>query len=177
MSKVITHEVFNQAAPLVDANLFSGNRALQDALRFNRPGLDVPRFSALGALAGSAAMQRHARLANHHTPQLHSHNQLGQRIDEVEFHPSYHTLMGAAMAQGLHATPWTLGPGAHVDRAAAFMLFTEVEPGALCPIWMSYAVTPALRDNAAIMADWGPGLTSTQYDERFLHFHAIVHSP
>ena len=29
-------------------------------------------------------------------------------------------------------------------------------------------VTPALRANAAIHEDWGPGLASTQYDERFV---------
>ena len=167
---VITHEVFNQSTPLVDANLFTGNRALQDALRFNRPGFDVARFAALGASAGSAAMQRHARLANSFSPQLKSHDRFGHRIDEVDFHPSYHALMAAAMQQGLHGTPWSLGPGAHVDRAAAFMLFTEAEPAILCPISMSYAVTPALRAHAAIYRDWGPGLTSTQYDERFIPF-------
>ena len=170
MHPVITHDVLNQAEPLVGANLFAGNRALQDALRFNRPGYDVQRFTALGAEAGSAAMQQHARLANFHPPQLKSHDRLGRRIDEVEFHPSYHALMAAAMRQGLHGTPWSLGPGAHVDRAAAFMLFTEAEPSMLCPISMSYAVTPALRANPAIFADWGPGLASTRYDERFLPF-------
>jgi putative acyl-CoA dehydrogenase len=170
MSNVITHDVFNQATPLVDANLFTGNRALQDALRFNRPDFDTQRFAALGAEAGSAAMQRHARLANTFTPQLHSHDRFGHRIDEVEFHPSYHALMSVAMRQGLHGTPWSLGPGGHVDRAAAFMLFTEAEPSMLCPISMSYAVTPALRANPAVFADWGPGLASTQYDERFLPF-------
>ncbi len=169
MSKA-THEVFNQSSPLVDANLFSGNRALQDALRFNLPGFDAARFEALGAVAGSAAMQRHARLANSHPPQLHSHDRVGHRIDEVEFHPSYHALLAQAMAQGLHGTPWTLGPGAHVERAAAFMLFTEAEPGTLCPISMSYAVTPALRSNAAVQSAWGPGLASTRYDERALPF-------
>ena len=97
MHPVITHDVLNQAEPLVGANLFAGNRALQDALRFNRPGYDVQRFTALGAEAGSAAMQQHARLANFHSPQLKSHDRLGRRIDEVEFHPSYHALMGAAM--------------------------------------------------------------------------------
>jgi putative acyl-CoA dehydrogenase len=32
---------------------------------------------------------------------------------------------------------------AHVLRAAGFMLFTELEPSILCPISMTYAVTPA----------------------------------
>ena len=170
MTDVITHEVFNQSTPLVGANLFTGNRALQDALRFNLAGFDAPRFAALGAEAGSAAMQQHARLANTFSPQLKSHDRFGHRLDEVEFHPSYHALMAAAMRQGLHGTPWSKGPGAHVERAAAFMLFTEAEPSILCPISMSYAVTPALRANPGVFADWGPGLASTVYDERFLPF-------
>ena len=53
MTDVITHEVFNQSTPLVDANLFTGNRALQDALRFNLAGFDAARFAALGAEAAT----------------------------------------------------------------------------------------------------------------------------
>ena len=36
------------------------------------------------------------------------------------------------------------------------MLFTELEPSMLCPISMTYAVTPALRGNAAIARRLGP---------------------
>ncbi|WP_088282830.1 isovaleryl-CoA dehydrogenase [Ideonella sp. A 288] len=167
---IITHEVLNQSTPLVGANLYTGNRALCDALRFNHPAVDEARFAAIGAEMGSAAMQQHARLANTFQPQLRSHDRFGHRIDEVEFHPSYHALMASAMRLGLHGTPWTAGPGGHLDRAAAFMLFTEAEPSILCPISMTYAVTPALRANAAITADWGPGLASARYDERVLPF-------
>jgi putative acyl-CoA dehydrogenase len=170
MTSVVTHEVFNQATPLVDVNLFSGNRPLKDALAYHLPGHDASRFEALGAEMGSADMQRHARLANLHAPVLRSHDRFGHRIDEVEFHPSYHALMAAAMRHGLHGTPWSRPAGGHIERAAAFMLFTELEPSILCPISMTYAVTPALRANAALQADWGPGLASTQYDERFLPF-------
>lgn len=159
-----THEVFNQPQPLVGYNLFETNRALRDAVNFNAPALDTASLSALGALLGSAEMQAHARLANVHTPQLHSHDRFGRRIDEVEFHPSYHALMQAATAAGLHGTPWGGGANAHVLRAAGFTLFTELEPSILCPISMTYAVTPALRSNAAIYKDWGPGLTKRAYD-------------
>ncbi|WP_341911438.1 isovaleryl-CoA dehydrogenase [Polaromonas sp. YR568] len=160
-----THEVFNQPAPLVDYNLFDTNQGLRDALKFNAPQLATAELSALGASLGSATMQTHARLANIHTPQLHSHDRFGRRVDQVEFHPSYHVLMDAATRAGLHGTPWN-GEGAspHVRRAAGFMLFTELEPSILCPISMTYAVTPALRDNAAIHADWAPRLTSRAYD-------------
>ena len=192
-----THAVFNQPEPLVNYNLFQTNQALRDALRLNAPALDTAPLLALGELLGTAEMQAHARLANAHTPALRSHDRVGHRIDEVEFHPSYHALMSAATAAGLHGTPWAgphpgplpagegrrqpasetlslpplpLGEGRgegtspHVLRAAGFMLFTELEPSILCPISMTYAVTPALRRNAAVYADWGPRLTSRAYD-------------
>ena len=163
-----THEVFNQPEPLVNVNLFDGNRALQSALAFNAPGLDTAPLKALGERVGSADMQIHARLANVYTPQLKSHDRFGRRIDQVEFHPSYHALMTEATAVGLHGTPFAQAEQAtghaHLKRAAGFMLFTELESSVLCPIAMTYAVTPALQDNAAIYRDWAPQLTSRAYD-------------
>ncbi|GAB3475228.1 acyl-CoA dehydrogenase [Polaromonas eurypsychrophila] len=192
----MTHDVFNQPAPLVDYKLFETNRPLRDALKFNAPSLATAELSALGARLGSADMQAHARLANLHTPVLHSHDRFGRRVDQVEFHPGYHELMKLSVGAGLHGTPWAsqaesvgttdvrrAGPpqastapaggsalraaksvGAHTLRAAGFMLFTELEPSTLCPISMTYAVTPALRSNAALHADWAPKLASRHYD-------------
>jgi putative acyl-CoA dehydrogenase len=166
----VTHEVLNQATPLVDANLYRLNLPLQEALAWHHPGFDRARFDALGAEAGSSAMQIHARLANQHAPVLHTHDRFGRRIDQVEFHPGYHALMAGALRHRLHAAPWTEGPGGHIERAAAFMLFTELEPSILCPVSMSYAVTPALRAAPAIHRDWMPKLAATQYDERFVPY-------
>jgi putative acyl-CoA dehydrogenase len=160
-----THEVVNQPAPLAGYNLFDGNHALRDALKFNAPQLDTAPLAALGERLGSREMQTHARLANAHPPQLHTHDRFGRRIDTVEFHPSYHALMQLATGAGLHGTPWARQSASpHVLRAAGFMLFTELEPSVLCPISMTYAVTPALRSNAAIYKDWGPKLASLDYD-------------
>ncbi|MDM0013251.1 isovaleryl-CoA dehydrogenase [Variovorax sp. J22P168] len=165
MDGTTTHEVFNQPAPLVGYNLFDTHRPLLDALKFNAPGLQLAPLRHLGEQLGSAEMQTHARLANIHTPVLHTHDRFGRRIDEVEFHPSYHALMSAAVGAGLHGTPWAKEVATpHVQRAAGFMLFTELEPSMLCPISMSYAVTPALRDNPGLFADWGPKLASRWYD-------------
>ncbi|MDO8776493.1 MAG: isovaleryl-CoA dehydrogenase [Burkholderiaceae bacterium] len=166
-----THDVFNQPSALVDYNLLEGNRPMLAALKFNAPALDVSELHHLGQTLGSAEMQTHARLANVHPPQLHSHDRFGRRIDQVEFHPGYHVLMGAAVAAGLHGAPWaesTANAHAHVKRAAGFMLFTELEPSILCPISMTYAVTPALRGNGAIAAEWEPKLANRSYDARFL---------
>ncbi|HSQ71830.1 MAG TPA: acyl-CoA dehydrogenase family protein, partial [Rubrivivax sp.] len=165
-----THEVTNQSAPYTGVNLFRANRPLLDAVRLHAPELELARLDELGAEAGSAAMQAHARRANAHLPVLHTHDRHGRRIDEVEFHPSYHALLASALRHGLHGTPWSRGPGGHVERAAAFMLFTEAEPSVLCPVSMTYAAAPALRANPALHAAWGPKLAQTSYDERFVPF-------
>ena len=164
--RTATHEVTNQAAPLAGHNLYATDRALRDALRLHAPQTDEQPRLELGALLGDAAMQTHARLANVHKPSLHTHDRFGHRIDTVEFHPSYHALLGAAVGAGLHATPWAQGAGAHLERAAGFMMFTQLEPAVLCPVSMTYAVTPALRGNAAVFADWFDKLASTRYDPR-----------
>lgn len=174
MSDVDTHEVFNQPAPLAGYNLFETNRTLRDALKFNAPQLELAPLQHLGAAIGTEEMQAHARLANTHTPVLHTHDRFGRRIDEVEFHPSYHVLMKAAVGAGLHGAPWAgqaASKSAHVQRAAGFMLFTELEPSMLCPISMTYAATPALRVNSALHADWGPKLTSLWYDPALKPWH------
>ena len=167
-----THDVFNQSTPWADVSLFTTNQPLQDALRLHAPSLPLEGLTALGAEMGSAEMLTHARLANTHPPQLRTHDRFGHRTDVVEFHPSYHTLIGAALRHGLHATPWSRQDTAHahIERAAGFMLFTEAEPSVLCPVSMSYAVSPALRGNSAVWADWSKGLASTQYDPRLALF-------
>ena len=163
-----THEVFNQPNALVGHNLFTGDHALQDALRFNASALATEELSRLGATLGTAEMQTHARLANMNTPQLHTHDRVGRRSDQVEFHPSYHALMALATDAGLHGTPWAGAANDHLRRAAGFIMFTELEASVLCPISMTYAVTPALRSNAAIAAEWGPKLARRAYDPRFV---------
>jgi len=162
-----THEVFNQVTPLSNYDLFATNRPMRDALAHHAPALNIRALSELGTTMGSAQMHAHARLANVNAPVLHTHDRYGHRIDQVEFHPSYHALMSAAVGAGLHGTPWAGGEHAHLQRAAGFMLFTETEPSVLCPISMSYAVAPALRSQGAIFEQWFPKLASTEYDARF----------
>ena len=160
-----THEVFNQAEPLIERDLLGSDRALQDTLRHLAPALDQAPLQALGRQWGSAAMQEHARLAHLHRPVLLTHSPQGRRLDRVDFHPSYHVLMQAAIGAGLHGGAWQdAAPHAHLRRAAGFMMFTQLDPAVLCPVSMSYAVMPALAGNAAIASDWAAGLGSRTYD-------------
>src|SRR6185503_20474482 len=162
-----THEVFNVPAPWTGANLFGGDRGLTGLLQ--QAGLaadDFERLALLGELAGTPVAQDWARLANSYPPVLRSHDRYGHRIDEVDYHPSWHELMTVAVANGLHATPWADAAGAHphLARAAGFYVWSQVEQGHLCPISMSYAVLPALRHAPELAARYEPGLLARSYD-------------
>ena len=61
----------------------------------------------------------------------------------------------------MHSLPWVdERPGAHVARAAAFMLLGEVEAGVGCPLSMTFAAVPALRRAPELADEWVPRLTS-----------------
>jgi putative acyl-CoA dehydrogenase len=97
---------------------------------------------------------------------LRTHDRYGRRVDEVEFHPAWHRLLGTAVEHGLHAAPWRdPRPGAQVARAAGFYLWTQVEAGHGCPVSMTFAAVPALRAAAPELAEtWEPRLTAFAYD-------------
>ena len=105
------------------------------------------------------------RLANENPPKLRTHDRFGNRIDEVEFHPAWHELLGAGVGNELHSLPWRdPQPGAHVARGAAFMCFSQAEAGVGCPLSMTYSVIPALRHQPELAAEWEPRFTSAAYD-------------
>ncbi|MCX4904547.1 acyl-CoA dehydrogenase family protein [Streptomyces sp. NBC_00878] len=168
-----THTVTNQAPPLVAYDVFNADRALVEAVdRHLDPQLaDEPQLldearddlSALGRTSGSAQVQSWGALANENPPKLRTHDRYGNRIDEVDFHPSWHRLLGKGVSAGLTAA-WTR-PGGHVRRAAAFVVWTQVEAGNCCPLSMTHAAVPALRTDPALAAEWEPRLTSTVYDQ------------
>ncbi|MFE2276894.1 acyl-CoA dehydrogenase family protein [Streptomyces sp. NPDC059454] len=161
-----THTVTNQVPPLVQYDVFGADRALVEAVeRHLEPDVldeGLSELSGLGRTAGSAQVQEWGVLANENPPRLRTHDRYGHRIDEVDFHPSWHRLLGKGVSAGLTAA-W-VRPGGHVRRAAAFLVWTQVEAGNGCPLSMTHAAVPALRTDPALAAEWEPRLTSTIYD-------------
>ena len=163
----VTHEVTNQGSELVDYNLFGGDAALCEGVQREGAAWAAADLHAFGAQAGSADFMGLGALANQNPPELDTHDRFGQRVDAIRFHPAYHQLMRSAIAQGLHASPWTdPRPGAHVARAARFYMQSQVEAGHGCPITMSFAAVPCLRQQPELAAQWLPKLTSRVYDPR-----------
>ncbi|WP_392839924.1 acyl-CoA dehydrogenase family protein [Streptomyces sp. LN500] len=162
-----THTVSNQVPPLVDYDVFAADRALTEAVeRHLAPELLAGARDELGDLgrsAGSAQVQRWGALANEYPPKLRTHDRYGHRIDEVEFHPAWHRLLGHAVTAGL-TDAWGK-PGGHVRRAAGFLVWTQPEGGQGCPLSMTHAAVPALRTDPVLAAEWEPRLTSWVYEE------------
>jgi putative acyl-CoA dehydrogenase len=160
-----THEVFNQPPPLGDYNVFESDAVLREAVHREGAGWAEERIAAVGALAGSERTIELGALANENPPRLRTHDRFGNRVDEAEFHPAWHELLGLAVEHELHASPWKdPRPGAHVARGAAFVCMSQAEAGIGCPISMTYSVIPALRTQPDLAAEWEPRFLSAAYD-------------
>ncbi len=160
-----THEVFNQTPPLQDYNLLDGDAALRDGINREGAAWALDDIRAHGQRCGSAEVIEWGFLANAHKPEFSAHDRYGRRIDEVSYHPSYHSLMRLGLASGLHARPW-LQPraGAHVARAALTYMQTQVEAGHGCPLTMTFAAVPVLRAHPRLAELWLPKVLARDYD-------------
>ncbi|MEU4159775.1 acyl-CoA dehydrogenase family protein [Actinoplanes sp. NPDC026670] len=161
----MTHDVVNQAPPRTGLNEFLINPALTEAVDRYGASWAAPVLTGVGELVGRADFQRDAELANTHPPVFTSHDRWGHRTDAVDFHPGYHRVIGAAIEHGAHTSCWSAPqPGAHVARAATFMLFAQVEAGHACPVSMTHAVVPSLRFTPELAGEWLPKVYSRVYD-------------
>jgi putative acyl-CoA dehydrogenase len=159
-----THEVTNQPPPLADYDA-SDDPALLDALRRGDAAWAEHEVRELGKRAGSVTAQENGRLANEFPPKLRTHDRYGHRVDEVEFHPAWHELMSTAVGHGLHAFPWQdERAGAHTARAAGMYVWGQAEAGHCCPVSMTYAIVPALRQAPDLARQFEPLLAAPRYD-------------
>ncbi|MEU9115802.1 acyl-CoA dehydrogenase family protein [Streptomyces sp. NPDC048483] len=160
-----THTVTNQPPPLVGYDVFAADPALTEGItRYigdARLAEVREELGRLGQAAGSAHAQQWGEQANAHPPVLHTHDRYGHRLDEVEFHPSWHRLLGHAVTAGL-TDAWSR-PDGHVRRTAGLLVWTQAEAGHTCPLSMTHAAVPVLRAEPELAAAWEPLLTSHIY--------------
>jgi len=163
---VATHVVTNQVPALTGYDLFGCDAALVEAMdRWGDPG-DLGGLHGLGERAGSAQAVEWGDQADRNVPRLRTHAPTGERLDDVEFHPAWHSLLGVAVGAGLTAEPWTrpAGSAAHLRRAVGFLIWSQVEAGHGCPVSMTYAAAPALLTDPTLAAVWVPKLASRDYE-------------
>ncbi|MFM9448739.1 acyl-CoA dehydrogenase family protein [Streptomyces acidiscabies] len=159
-----THDVTNQPPPLAPYDA-SADPALLEGLRREGAAWAEADVRALGRRAGGVEAQEWGALANRHEPSLRTHDRYGHRVDEVDFHPSWHSLMDVAVSEGLAGSAWADDrPGAHVARTAGGLVWNHTEAGHGCPVSMTYAAVPALRHQPDLAKVYEPLLTARAYE-------------
>ncbi|MCK7594224.1 isovaleryl-CoA dehydrogenase [Pseudomarimonas salicorniae] len=162
-----THVVTNQPPPLLPFDAWQSDAPLREALAREAPDTDIAPLADYGRRVGGE-LSEWGFLANRNRPVLHTHSRYGERIDQVEFHPAYHQLMQAAIGAGVHSLGWEGRPGDQVRRAALSYLHHQAEAGTSCPLTMTYAAVPVLRQGGAGLAPWLERACSREYDARFV---------
>lgn len=165
-----THQVFNQPTPLADYNAYTSDRVLAHYVEKFEGAWGEGRLTQYGYKVGHELLAAGFE-ANKFKPEFESHDRFGRRIDQVNYHPAYHQLMGTAIEIGHHSIPWNESqPGAHVVRAAIEYLHYQADPGSGCPLTMTFSAVPALKHQENIAQEWIPKITANIYDKRNIPF-------
>ena len=162
-----THEVTNQVPLLMPYDAYTTDTPLIDAIAREGGAWAHQECADLGIAAGGEMISA-GFLANENKPIFKPFDRFGHRIDEVEFHPAYHRLMELGVQHGVANFSWRHADktGAHVARAALMYLYTQADQGTSCPLTMTHAAAPVLRQSPDLAASWLPRMLSGEYDGR-----------
>lgn len=167
-----THEVFNQSRPFKNVNLYESDPALRRSLAAFLPkqslAESLAHVSSIGERCGSEKMMQTADLAEKNRPTFRQFDLYGNRIDVIDFHPSYHELMDFSLSAGGAAFGYNNSEkhaGSHVIRAALMYMMNQMEPGHCCPVVMTSAAVPVLRKLDSC-TEWTQKLLHQGYDPR-----------
>ena len=162
-----THEVENMPPYMGNQDLWKNDKNLRDAVNREGAGWAEKNLSAFGHLMGCTEMFDHAEKANKNPPELKAFDQYGNRINYIDYHPSYHHLLGVAIKNEIPSFAWKhKKQGSQVAHMALTYMFNQVEGGVMCPMAMTYSVIPALKHNPDLEAQWLPKVLSNKYDDR-----------
>jgi putative acyl-CoA dehydrogenase len=167
VDRFATHAVANQPPPLAPYDAWTTDAPLREAVAREGGAWAAEPLAAYGRLVGGEMMEL-GRLANENPPKLRAFDRNGQRIDEVEFHPAYHRLMDFGVGAGVSGFAWRHAdrPGAHVARAALMFLHNQADAGTSCPLTMTYACVPTVRQAPGIAGEWLERIVAPAYDPR-----------
>jgi alkylation response protein AidB-like acyl-CoA dehydrogenase len=104
-----------------------------------------PKWNTLGQKAAQV-MDSLSLLADKYPPQLIKRNHLGETINEIQFHPAYHTLTQIAIASEMFKVKWQpdlrkrFQKELHKLGFTSFFIFGMSEGGLPCPLCMTDGV-------------------------------------
>ncbi|SPJ17086.1 putative acyl-CoA dehydrogenase AidB [Burkholderiales bacterium] len=164
-----THEIVNQFDELTDYNVFSTDAALAEGVQRAGAGWFATALTRYGARIGSAQSYRMADEANRYVPELKAFDRRGRRIDQVDYHPSWHALLASFREAGFVSLAFAdERPGRWAAAAAGFYLHAQVEAGTMCPASMTQGCIPLLQKEPALWSLLRDRLYANGYDARDL---------
>ncbi|UOQ95129.1 acyl-CoA dehydrogenase family protein [Halobacillus shinanisalinarum] len=134
--------------------------------------MSLPHLKKLGEVAGTR-LDELSRTADKKTPELINYNEKGDRVDEVDYHPSYKEMMKIGYGDfGLVAMSHkpVLGFSTkipHVLKYGFWYLFVQSEFGLACPMSMTDSAARVIRNfgSQELKERYLPRMTSTDLDE------------
>ena len=167
MAPTITHTVTNQTPPISGHNAFRLNPLLLQ-IASDVDAETLKDFDQIGRYTLSTEAQDLARMANQNVPQLRMHDRYGHRIDQVDFHPSYHALMRRSVGYGLSSSVWEDAArgnsNGHFKRAVRYFMMAGLETGHLGGLSSTNGAVAALMTAPTLAKEWVPRVTSRKYD-------------
>jgi putative acyl-CoA dehydrogenase len=162
-----THEVTNQFPEASDYNLFTTDTVLNEWIQRIGAQWTLPELTKIGEDMGKSETVKLGDTANRFTPILKTFDSRGNRIDVVEFHPSWHWFMEYTKQAGLISRPFEdEKSGRWAFSAANFILQAHAEAGSLCPATMTQAAIPVLKKEPELWKQIESKILSREYDER-----------
>jgi acyl-CoA dehydrogenase len=154
-------------------NFFSNDHNLQEVLRL-RLGEERcgQRWSDYALFGERCATVIHEALfdmyRSAHFPRLHRYDGIGQRLEQVEFHPSYHGI-GQALYSTRVLSDYQI-PGEEAGQLVfAYLLTQNGEAGHACPLACAAGLIKILQavGSDALKERFLPGLLSPDYNSNF----------
>lgn len=157
----------NQFYELEDFNLITSDLVVQNFLEKNGLLWMKHELIQLGQQLGKKERHLQAEQVNRHDPTLHVFDTRGQRVNYLEFHPHWHSLLALARKNGIITRAFEdEKEGRWVLASIGFYLHAQIESGTLCPATMTQAAVPILQKELRLWNVIGKKLLSRKYDAR-----------
>ena len=154
-------------------NFFVADRNLQRLLEFYWGEKDyraaLPDFYRFGRVSATI-LDEAARVSNEgdHLPQLDRYDGIGERIEEVDYHPSYHVAGRAIYGSGVMSVYQESGKNLH-SLALFYLSGLNGEAGHNCPLAMTAGLIKVLQavGSPALQERYLPRLLEDDYDNGY----------
>lgn len=148
-------------------NAWEADTHLQSLIRHHRRAEAAERLASFGGTVVAIDPLIRENNRDEHLPRLRRWDGQGNRVESIDFHPSYHAIGRAAYGSGMMEL--YREPGRELETLALVYLFSQNgEGGHACPMACTAGLIKILQGDAGDHGPWLERLCDPDYDT---HFH------